>query len=302
MAPDAAAQGWRPIRPTAPPGPVGDDDAVSAYPVPVPVDPTDVAWKRVGAAVIDVGIGAVVSLVLFLVLSESTYRYDRFANRVSYTRELTGAGAVLFYGWWLAYNVGVFVLQRGITGRTLGTMALGIKTVDTQGAPPGPAVALLRSVAGVVDYLPCCIPLVGLITIFTTPGHRRVGDMAAKTLVVDARAAAPAASTPVPPTMPSTSAPPQAFPGGPPTAAPTPPPKLPPVLPTGATATPFAPGPAGWAPTSPPSRPGPVPQWDPERRAYIAWDPDRQQWLQFDQPSQQWLHYDAVTRQWRPVT
>lgn len=262
-------------------------------------------WKRVGAAVIDVGIGAVVSGVLFLVFSETTYRFDRITDDVTSGRELSGFGALVFYGWWLAYNVGVFVLQRGITGRTLGTTALGVRTVNAEGAPPGPAVALLRSVAGVVDYLPCCLPLVGLITIFTTTGHRRVGDMAAKTYVVDARAGAPAptANPSPPPIVPVTSSPTALFPGTPPTSAPTPPPRLPPVLPTGSAATaPFPPAQGGRAPTGPPSGPAPVPQWDPQRQAYIAWDPGRQQWLQFDQPSQRWLQYDAVTRQWLPVT
>jgi uncharacterized RDD family membrane protein YckC len=299
---------------------VGEDDAVTAYAVPQPADPSDVGWKRLVAAVIDVGIGAVVSTALFVAFSEDTYRYDRITDEVSYGRELTGLGALVFCGWWLAYHVGVFVLQRGVTGRTLGTMALGLTTVNARGEPPGPAMALVRSIAGIVDYLPCCLPLVGIITIFTTTGHQRVGDMAAKTYVVDARAPRP---TPAPPTAPPTApmaapiaaAPPPApapfpsnpaFPPGPLDTAPTPPPKLPPVLPpvlpTGpAGVTSYAAGPAGPPPTPPPSRPAPVPRWDPARQAYVAWDPDRRQWLQFDQPSQRWLQYDPVTRQWRPV-
>jgi hypothetical protein len=48
-------------------------------------------------------------------------------------------------------------------------------------------MAALRSLAGIVDYLPCCyVPLVGIITMVSTKSHQRVGDMAAKSYVIDA--------------------------------------------------------------------------------------------------------------------
>ena len=275
-----------------------------ALPPGVPVDPTDVAWRRCAAAAIDVGMGAVIGLVLFVLLSEDTYRFDTGSDAIVVSRELSGAGAVLFYGAWLAYNVGVFVLQRGLTGRTLGTMALGIATVGSDGLPLGAPRALLRSVAGIVDYLPCCLPLVGIITTFTTPNHRRVGDMAASSVVIDARWA----GSPVPAPGSTTSA-------IPPAAAPTPAPMAggwssappPPLTPSPGIA-PGDPARPLWSdpsPTSPPPAPSPtaapVPQWEPARQAYVAWDPRRRQWLQFDQASQQWLQYDAVTALWRPV-
>lgn len=295
----------------APPHRVGNDDGVSAYPTPMPVDPTDVGGKRLVAALIDVGIGTVISIVLFIVLSDDTYRYNRASNGIVYSRELQGIGAVLFYGAWLAYNVGVFVLQRGLTGKTLGTITLGLVTVNAQGQPLGPGRALVRSVAGIVDYIPCCAPLVGIITIFTTKDHRRVGDMAASSYVVEAQwfgspvggpGASPAgyAAAPTPPMSAAPGAawtPPPPVWGNPPTASAAPAP-----LAAGAPSL----GPplfgAGPAPTAPPSGPAPSPQWDPNRGAYVTWDPQRQQWLQFDQASQQWMQYDAVTAQWRPVT
>ena len=45
----------------------------------------------------------------------------------------------------------------------------------------------LRTVLWVVDAPPYCVPLVGFITGVTTVGHRRVGDMVAKTYVVGRR-------------------------------------------------------------------------------------------------------------------
>ncbi|MCU0310274.1 MAG: RDD family protein [Acidimicrobiales bacterium] len=248
---------------------------MDAYPPGAPADPTDVAWRRVGAAAVDVGIGAVIALVLFVALSEDTFGFDARSGSVVVEQELRGAGLVLFYGAVAAYDLGVFVLQRGLTGRTLGTMALGLATVGADGQPLGAPRALLRSAAGIVDYLPCCVPAVGVATMFTTTGHRRVGDMAASSFVVDARWA----GSPVPG-------------DGPPPARPWTPPWTPP------TAAPSAAAPVA-PPTAPPT--APVPQWDAGRQAYVAWDPQRRQWLQFDQRAQRWTEYDPVMGGWRPV-
>ncbi|MGZ4729466.1 MAG: RDD family protein, partial [Acidimicrobiales bacterium] len=158
---------------------------MSAY--QAPSDPTAVVAKRYAAAFIDWGIGVAVAVVLFFALSKSVthYSYSSFNSSGGYTtsRELTGIGAVIYYAWILSYNVGVFVLWRGLTGRTTGTIAMGLVTVNEQGRPLGPGYALLRSVAGIVDYIPCCLPIVGIATVASTKGHRRVGDMAAKSFV-----------------------------------------------------------------------------------------------------------------------
>jgi hypothetical protein len=50
---------------------------VSAYQsTPVPTDPTDVAGKRIVAAIIDVGIGSIISMVLFFALSKEVVSYS----------------------------------------------------------------------------------------------------------------------------------------------------------------------------------------------------------------------------------
>jgi len=253
------------------------------------VDPTAVAGRRVAAAVIDVGIGWLLNLILFLLFAERADTFgllgcsdiDTGLNQCVSLGDtlyvLEGFRAFVVWAIVLAYFVGVFIVQRGLTGRTLGTMALGIVVVDAQGAPPGIPRALVRSVAGIVDYIPCCLPLVGLITIFTTGRHQRVGDLAASTFVVDRAfvgqpvgAATPAAATP------SLSS---GRPVTPPPAPTTPP----------APATPVAPTPT--ATTPPTAQAGPQPQWDPQRNAYIAWD----------HAAQRWLRYDDPTGQWRPI-
>jgi uncharacterized RDD family membrane protein YckC len=279
---------------------VGEDGVVTA---PAPygsADPTDVVAKRFLAAVIDVGIGALISVPLFFVLSETVYSYDSVRDRITESRRLDGLGLLVFTTWLLAYNIGVFVLQRGLTGRTVGTLLTGVAVVDDQGRPLGPGKAALRSVAGIVDHLPCnCLPLVGVITILATSGHRRVGDMAARSYVVDAGRMGLPVVVPEPPgTVPmgATTAPtPMAW-GSPSDATAT----------TGTPATTGGPTPPAPPPpersTSPAAPPiAPQPVWDPGRQAYMAWDPARQQWLQFDQRSQRWLLFDAVTGDWRAV-
>ena len=230
---------------------------------------------------------------------------------------------------WLAYMVGVFVLQRGLTGRTIGTMLTGVVVVGPDGRPLGAGKALLRSVAGIVDYLPCCLPIVGFVTVLVTKGHRRVGDMAADSYVIGAEGFGRPVTLPGPPQPVLPPAPmPDGYPAQPPlppaaqppvapaprpapTPQPTfapPPPAMPhvgvrgPFRPPGAPGVgPVPPGGSSQAPTPAPSPSGTEAVWDPARRAYLQWDPARQEWLQFDQATQRWQQYDAATGRWRPV-
>jgi hypothetical protein len=79
----------------------------------------------------------------------------------------------------LLYFILVYVLWQGTKGLTPGKAVLGLRTVDENGQSPGIAKAFVRSVLWIIDGC-----LIGLIVAITTTGHRRVGDMAAKTYVV----------------------------------------------------------------------------------------------------------------------
>jgi uncharacterized RDD family membrane protein YckC len=190
----------------------------------------------------------------------------------------------------------VLVVLQGLAGFTPGKLVTGIRTVRQDGRPPGIGRAALRWVLLIVDGQPCGIPLVGLITGLTTTGHRRVGDMAAKTFVVRRSAmgapiVVPGLTAPPPPVgyasatsgwaspPPADGAPtgwgPAVDPG---TSWGTPPP---------------AGGAAGDAPgatTTATTPAGPSdPQWVAARGTYIQWDPSAGAWMQWDEPGQRWF-------------
>lgn len=86
----------------------------------------------------------------------------------------------------------VFELMRGATP---GKRALGLVVVHADGTPVGPAASLLRNLLRAVDFLPLFYGL-GLATMLVDRDFRRLGDLAAATLVIHREPAATA--TPLP--------------------------------------------------------------------------------------------------------
>lgn len=118
-------------------------------------------------------------------------------------------GVVMAVGFVLAGLVAALyhiVLEAAWSGRTPGKRLLGLRVVKDSGVPIGFWDALIRNLLRMVDYLPSFY-LVGVVTIFASPLHKRVGDLAAGTVVIKERslkaAAAPAA--PAAPDMPAVS-------------------------------------------------------------------------------------------------
>jgi uncharacterized RDD family membrane protein YckC len=174
---------------------------MSAKPAMSAGDPTAVVGKRIGAAIIDVLITIGVVLVMFLLNHDTIDRGGLLGLSCSDVRDAGGtnlcfeSGDNLYYAeggkaqtiYAVGFLVGIAnsVLLQGATGASLGKKALGLRVIkkDTgQLASFGPN--FLRWLVGLLD-VSCCF-LIGLIMIATTKGHRRLGDMAAGTLVVDA--------------------------------------------------------------------------------------------------------------------
>ncbi|MEO6317573.1 MAG: RDD family protein [Acidimicrobiales bacterium] len=268
---------------------------------PVPTDPTAVFSRRILAALID---AALILIPTFLLLTASFEYFSAEAldargvsgeqfcdqvldgdgfcadftdidgiDRVYFADRVAPGSTLLYWGGTLA----LLVVLQGLTGWTVGKLITGIRTVREDGRPPGLVKALVRWLLWIVDGFPYFLPLVGFIVGLTTVGHRRVGDMVAKTFVVRASAA----GSPI--VVPGLTAPPPVGGGwgAPPPGA---------SGPTSGWGQAVDPSSAGWAtPTvAAPAPPSDAPQWDEARGTYIQWDPAQRTWMQWDEGSKAW--------------
>jgi uncharacterized RDD family membrane protein YckC len=76
-------------------------------------------------------------------------------------------------------------------GATPGKRAMGLAVVADDGTPLTPAASLIRNLLRVVDFLPLAYGA-GLVCTLVDRNFRRLGDLAAGSLVVHARSATPA--------------------------------------------------------------------------------------------------------------
>ncbi len=85
----------------------------------------------------------------------------------------------------MAYPV---VAEAYAGGQTVGKRALGLTVVSIDGTPVSFLAATVRNVLRVIDILPGTY-LVGAVAIFFSARNQRVGDIAARTLVIQKRRA-----------------------------------------------------------------------------------------------------------------
>jgi hypothetical protein len=161
---------------------------------------------------------------------------------VHYTSDGLVAAAAVLYG----IAILLHVVLQSITGATIGKLLTGLRVVQEDGRKAAFWRVLVRWVLWVVDSLPF-FGLVAFITGLTTTGHRRVGDMVAKTYVV------PKEYVGRPVGVPGAFVPGGAWVGAhpPPTARPGP----------------------QWDETR-----GTYIQWDPEATAWMQWDDTAKRW------------------------
>ncbi|MGH9186911.1 MAG: RDD family protein [Acidimicrobiales bacterium] len=180
------------------------------------MDPTAVLGRRIGAYIVDGLIGLGLAALAFLLVAEHPSGQTSLSPRVSEKvvesfdadRDIEAVWRVdeAFAGvhrdediwfvegadFWVvtavgfAFFGGALALLQGLTGRTPGKALFGLATVTEDGQPPGVGKALLRWVLLLVDGF-FIVP--GLLTAALSKGHRRIGDIAAGTLVVEAVAA-----------------------------------------------------------------------------------------------------------------
>jgi uncharacterized RDD family membrane protein YckC len=326
-----------------------------AYPM-VARDPTDVVGRRIAAAVLDFGFAVVLTFVLFFALASSNDYFSSTAaeDRCSFvnndasgfcvpvdttTFEFSDGDLAVILLVPLAYLFVDCALITGITGASIGKLIFGLRVIrqDT-GKHCGFGRSLLRWVLWVVDGQPCGVPITGFVTGLVSKGHRRVGDMAAKTLVVSKE------SVGVPPVVPGLNSfqpaawAPYAQPGyGQPWGAPQPPPPgygqpwgtpqppppgygqpwgapPPPPTPWGAPPPPqpVPPAPQPVPPVPPPPNvppaphvpPTPVPAPQPATTPGVdapMWDDARDAYIQWDPEISAWVQWDDRAKEWHPI-
>jgi uncharacterized RDD family membrane protein YckC len=126
----------------------------------------NVTGRRVVATLID---GA-----LFSCVSGGAVRADESGALPPHSQAGLIVAAALYY-----------ILLEGLFGRTLGKLITGIRVVDpATGGAPGLGRALVRTLLRIIDGL--IGYLVGFLVVLGSRNRRRLGDMAAGTLVVRA--------------------------------------------------------------------------------------------------------------------
>ena len=143
---------------------------VSGPPVAMEVH---VTGRRILATIVDAIIFSIFYWVLAVLFGSTSVEGGSFAYSL---------GAIAS----LLYIVGVFayyLFMEGYLGQTVGKMLLGIKVVsEDTGGVPGLGAAAWRTVLRVIDGI--LFYAVAFVSVLATQKNRRLGDMAAHTLVV----------------------------------------------------------------------------------------------------------------------
>ncbi len=125
-------------------------------------------WPRAGAIIID----SIILGVVFGILGSIFGLFSQNAqNALGVVYLLL---AILFFGY--------FIVMEAMWGATLGKMLLRLRVVKTDGSPISWSESVIRNLLRIIDGL--FYYLVGAILIWTSPLRQRLGDRAAKTVVV----------------------------------------------------------------------------------------------------------------------
>jgi len=133
---------------------------------------------RMLAALLDLLLQGVVLLVALLATSQVTSTLDAGAGRVL----VVVGGSLLVFLLQLVYPT----VTELVLGGTLGHLALGLRVVTVDGGPPDLRATATRTAVGILE-LEGTAGVLALLTATLHPRGRRLGDLAAGTLVVRTR-------------------------------------------------------------------------------------------------------------------
>ena len=141
----------------------------------VPPDRPDVLGRRIGAALIDLGLLFATIVPASLIAGQAETAH----GRVSFSVHGGAAFAWLAFGW-LYY----FVCEAA-WGQTVGKRLLAIKVTNLKGGRPSFGDFVVRNLLRVIDGLPV-LYLLGFLVALSSPAHQRLGDRGADTIVIRA--------------------------------------------------------------------------------------------------------------------
>lgn len=147
-------------------------------PTPAPAAPNYANLvDRFGAVLIDSIIAAIPAVVLIFMLISSIPLYALLSRDIA---PFSASVVLAFFGPWVLY----FTYFDGTSGQTIGKKAVGIKVVDEETfAIIGMGRAFARNLLRIIDILPFFY-IVGIISVLASGKKQRLGDMAARTVVV----------------------------------------------------------------------------------------------------------------------
>lgn len=107
----------------------------------------------------------------------------RFGGRTETGFDLTGGPALVVIGVVSAILFAYFVLLEGTLGATLGKLTAGIRVRSVDGGRAGIGASLVRNLLRIIDGI--AVYLVGAVIMLLTKRKQRLGDLAARTVVVE---------------------------------------------------------------------------------------------------------------------
>ncbi|MBS1151645.1 MAG: hypothetical protein H6Q89_3343 [Myxococcaceae bacterium] len=130
------------------------------------------------AHLIDLGLLFAGLLVLYFLASlVIPDMLDAFEGLSGVERAVGGLiGFAAIWGYWTG-------MELAWRGQTVGKRLMRIRVVKSDGSPIGVFESAVRNLVRIVDFLPTCYPI-GLISMLIDPRHRRLGDLAAGTMLV----------------------------------------------------------------------------------------------------------------------
>jgi uncharacterized RDD family membrane protein YckC/ribosomal protein L40E len=149
---------WRP----APPPPT----AVTAVTAPE----LATIGRRIGAGIIDLIVITIAAAIVLAITGE-----DPFEDG-----QISGPGIYII----AAIMFGYYIVAEALTGQTAGKRLTGIRVVAEDGAPISWGKSAGRNLLRIVDGFPGGVYIVGIIVMSFSDQLQRVGDRAARTIVI----------------------------------------------------------------------------------------------------------------------